>query len=100
MHDGIPQTHFSAETVEPIISPSQRLLSLEGHPLRVWRIDNGQIVVTYWNCDVKTCGVLIGLAGYGYTFEESCQDYINKISGKTLVFNAFTKSREEVKVLF
>lgn len=100
MHDGIPQTHISAETVEPVIPPSQRLLSLEGHPLLFWKNDNDQIIVAYWDCDIKGYGVLIGESGCGYTFEEACQDYIRKISGKTLVFHACTKSREEVKVMF
>lgn len=94
------QGYLSSGPILSATMPSQRLLSLQGHPLKVWKTDENNIHVEYYDCDVKGYGVLIGESGCGNTFEEACQDYINKISGKTLVFNACTKSREEVKVLF
>lgn len=76
-----------------------RLLSLQGEQLEVWKTDNTTLCVSYAHCDVKDGYLLISEFGSGTTFYDACEDYYKKICGKTLVFNACTKHRKEVKVL-
>lgn len=80
---------------------SDILLSLEGANLEVWRYatKDGGIGVCYQHCEVKDGPFLIGVHGGGSTFEEACEAYLEKIRGKTLLFNACSSSRHEVKVL-
>lgn len=78
---------------------SERLLKLDKH-LDVWKFaDSDDVGVSYERCDVKEYGALIGAFGRGKDFEEACENYIDKISGKTLVFDADTDYRKEVTVL-
>lgn len=77
----------------------ERLLSLSGKRLEVWKIPNGDVAVSYQGAGVKSNDFLIFVFGRGSTFEDACKDYLSKISGKTLVFNAFSESRKEVIVL-
>ena len=78
---------------------SEKLLNLENRMLKVGRNINGKVYVHYERCDVKDWCFLIGTYGTGNSFEEACEDYLNKISGKTIVFDAESRNREEVKVL-
>ena len=78
---------------------SEKLLNLENRMLKVGKNINGKVYVHYESCDVKDGCFLIGAYGTGNNFEEACEDYLNKISGKTIVFNAESSNREEVKVL-
>lgn len=82
---------------------SDVLLSLEWHNLSVKKIhsSNGreEIAVEYEHCEIKDDAVLVGAFGTGYDFEQACEDYLNKIRGKTLVFNACSDNRKEVTVL-
>lgn len=75
------------------------LLSLEHKHLEVWKVPDGEIAVCYEHCEVKEGMFLHAIYGTGDTFYEACEDYLNKIRGKTLVFNACTNRREEVRVL-
>lgn len=79
---------------------SVKLLKLEGHDLIVWRIVNdGPICVAYKDCMLEDVGGFLGMFGEGCTFEEAAEDYLQKISGKTLVFEANTPLEKRVKVL-
>lgn len=80
---------------------SDLLLSLESGHLEVWRFQNqsGRIGVSYKNAEVKEGSFLRGTFGSGKTFDEACEDYLNQIRGKTLVFNAYSDMRREVKIL-
>lgn len=60
---------------------------------------HGKVYVHYENCYVKEDCFLIGTFGTGCDFEEACEDYLNKISGKTIVFNPKSSNREEVKLI-
>lgn len=77
------------------------LLSLNNSSLEVWRYqtNGGGIGVCYKNCEIKDGPFLVGVHGGGTTFEEACEAYLEKIRGKTLVFNACSLSRREVKIL-
>lgn len=75
------------------------LLSLEHERLEVWKVPDGKIAVSYENCEVKSGAFLIGKFGTGNTFAEACEDYLNQLHGKTLVFNAYGQRRKEIRVL-
>lgn len=74
-----------------------RLLNLTR--LEVWRIPSGELAVAYRGAEIKRDGFLVSEFGAGRTFESACEDYLAKISGETLVFNAYSESRKEVNVL-
>ncbi len=74
------------------------LLSL-GERIEVWKIPNGEVAVSYEHCEVKEGYFLKGTYGTGKTFEDACEAYLNEIHGKTLVFNAYSGRRNEVRVL-
>lgn len=78
---------------------SEKLLNLKGRMLSVGKNINGKVYVHYERCDIKDGCFLIGSYGTGSDFESACEDYLNKISGHTIVFNAESSNREEVKVL-
>ena len=78
---------------------SNRLLNLELHRLEVWRTSQKVVCVAYQKCEVKDGVALSSFFGEGLTFEDACEDYLRKISGKTLVFDACTDKRKEIIVL-
>lgn len=78
---------------------SDRLLALENKRLMVFKDVSNNICVHYEDCDVKDGVALRGVCGRAATFEYACEDYLRQISGKTLVFNAFSDTREEIRVL-
>jgi hypothetical protein len=75
-----------------------RLLNLSER-LEVWRVPGGEIAVAFQSCEVKDGYFLISEFGTGSTFNEAVDDYLEKISGKRLVFNACSENRHEVLVL-
>ena len=75
----------------------QRLLKLSER-LEVWGGGRG-VCVSLKNCEIKDGGFLISTFGTGYTFDEAVDDYRKIISGKRLVFNAYSPNRKEVLVL-
>lgn len=77
---------------------SDILLSLQHRDLEVWKVDDS-ICVSYHGANVKDGIFLVSTFGVGPDFESACDDYLDKIRGKTLVFNAFSKEREEVTIL-
>jgi len=89
---------LTAEEVGGWMSAIDKLLRLEDETLTVDKDIYGRICVHYTNAYVKSAGVLIGVCGRGQTIEEACQDYLDQISGKTLVIDAFGH-RKEVIVL-
>lgn len=77
---------------------SEKLLNL-GKRILVAKNIYGKVYVHYENCYVKDDCFLVGEYGTGNNFEEACEDYLNEISGKTIVFKDAYNNREEVKVL-
>lgn len=77
----------------------RRLLKCNIERLEVWETVAGVVCVKFQNCEVKGAGVLIDTFGRGLTFEDACENYLNEVSGKTLVFNACSENRKEVTVL-
>lgn len=77
---------------------SEKLLNL-GKRILVDKNIYGKVYVHYENCYVKDDCFLVGAYGTGNNFEEACEDYLNEISGKTIVFKDAYNNCEEVKVL-
>lgn len=75
----------------------ERLLNLSAHRLEVFRAEH-QIAVMFSGSDISDGVVRKGIFGTGVTFEDACEDYLNKISGKKLIFG-FGDNREEINVL-
>lgn len=76
----------------------ERLLNTDYH-LDVFQWNNGRergISVHFQDAEIKDGMFLVGTFGSGQTFEEACEDYIRQISGKTLVFHAYTDHRKEI----
>lgn len=81
-------------------NPVRRLLGLEDHHLEVWLNADNKVCVAYTNCEVKMgVGFLKTEYGVGNTFYDACEDYFDRISGKTLVFDSQSPNRKEVIVL-
>lgn len=78
---------------------SDILLSLDHERLEVFKSIDGYIGVSYRNAEVKDGMFLISNSGWGNDFEEACSDYLNKIRGKKLVFDARSDDRREIMVL-
>ena len=79
------------------MSAIERLLNIASHSLEVFKTGE-EIAVMYLGGEIRDGIVRIGEFGIGTTVEEACEDYLNKISGKTLVFG-FGENRKEIKVL-
>lgn len=77
---------------------SDILLSLDGEHLEVFKNRLG-VCVEYKGAEVKDGMFLISEYGVGVDFESACDDYLNKIRGKKIVFNACSSSRKEVVIL-
>lgn len=76
---------------------SEILFSLGEH-LEVFTNSLG-VCVEYKGAEVKDGMFLISEYGIGRDFESACDDYMDKIRGKKLVFNAGSSARREVQVL-
>lgn len=93
------QTKFTTEN-----KAYMKLLDL-GYDLIVWRarclrkaIENGSICVAIRDLKVKNNnGDLIEEFGKGFTFESACEDYMNRIQGRLLVFD--DGSGKEITIL-
>lgn len=77
------------------MSDFDRLLNFDEN-LEVWRVPSGEICVKFCDTHVKGAGVLIGTFGCGKDIYEASSDYMQKISGKTLVIEKYGHRREAV----
>ena len=76
---------------------SDRLLNLM--ELRVDKDCNGRVLVNFPDTYIADGGAYCGLFGRGETFEEACDDYMEQISGKTLVVHPGCENRKEIWVI-
>ena len=77
---------------------SEILLALNGKHLEVFKVKDF-VCVLYKGAEIKDGCFLKTDYGVGLDFESACDDYISKIRGKRLVFNAGTNDREDIMVL-
>ena len=75
-------------SIEELVRSAQKTLQIHS-------AYDGRIIVAFEHCDVKDGFFLAGEYGVGNTVAEAVDDYVRKISGKKLVFNAGTKHRTE-----
>ena len=75
----------------------ERLLRLSGHNLVVFYAEES-IAVEYEDAEVTDGVFRKGIYGTGETFEQACEDYIEKITGKTLVFGYGDKRKEVIVI--
>ena len=78
---------------------SDILLALDNERLEVFKNRVSTISVKYKGAEIKDGYFLISCCGNGKSFEDACDDYLNKIRGKKLVFDACSDDRREVTVL-
>lgn len=78
---------------------SDILLSLDGECLEVSKNNGGGINVCYQGAKIKDGTFLIYDLGRGRDFEEACDNYLSKIRGKKIVFDADINDRREIIVL-
>lgn len=64
----------------------------------VYMNPDNKYYVKFNNSEVKGMGVLTGVTGYGNTVEDAVKDYCKRISGKTLVLDAYTNNRKEINL--
>lgn len=81
------------------MNPSGVLLKVPGTELVVSCVD-GEYRVQFAKAEVKNGIFLRGECGRGSTFEMACEDYMMRISGQTIVFDAYSSNRREVTCLF
>lgn len=77
----------------------QRLLTLEGEVVKVFKAYDGRILVWYEDGYIKCGCQLVGEYGEGDTPEDAAEDYLAKVSGQKLVFHPTSSARKEVFVL-
>lgn len=78
---------------------STRLMRLRVY-LIVFTSDDGLVHVRYEGGYILDDEAEILVSGCGLNFEEACESYLNKISGKRLrIYDPYTNDRREVTVL-
>lgn len=78
---------------------STKLMRL-GVYLIVFTSVDGLVHVRYKGGYILDNGAEILMSGCGLNFEEACESYLNKISGKRLrIYDPYTNDRREVTVL-
>lgn len=53
--------------------------------------------VSFPKSEIASKGMLIGKFGNGNTIDEALKDYADELSEETIIFNAYTSSRKEIK---
>ena len=77
---------------------SDILLSLDNESLKVFKNDYDDICVRYVGANVEDNYFIKVVWGAGKDFESACDDYLNQIRGKKLVFDAYNNKRREVLI--
>lgn len=78
----------------------EQLVTNSGKALVINKDIDDNFVVYMDKCSIYNNPGALGAAGRGKTVEQAAKDYIQKISGKTLVFNYGTESERFAKFIF
>ena len=78
----------------------EQLVTNSGEPVVITKDTNDNFVVLMDKCAVYNNPGALGVGGRGKTVEQAAKDYIQQISGKTLVFNYDTESERFAKFIF
>ena len=77
----------------------EQLIKASGEIVIISRNVNNNFVVHFDHCCVYNNPGALGEFGIGTTINDAVKDYINKISGKRLVFNYGTSSERFAKFI-
>lgn len=78
----------------------EQLVSNSGEPVVISKDIDDNFVVLMDKCAVYNNPGALGVCGRGKTVEQAAKDYIQQISGKTLVFNYDTEDERFAKFIF
>ena len=78
----------------------EQLVNNSGETIVIGKDINDNFVVCMDKCAVYSNPGALGECGRGRTIEQAAKDYVQKISGKTLVFNYDTDSERFAKFIF
>lgn len=78
----------------------EQLVNNSSEHVVIYKDLNDNFVVWMDKCSIYNNPGALGVAGRGKTIEQATKDYIQKISGKTLVFNYDTESERFAKLIF
>ena len=78
----------------------EQLVTNSGETVVINKDLNDNFVVCMDTCSVYCNPGALGVCGIGKTVEQAAKDYVQKISGKTLVFNYATESERFAKFIF
>ena len=78
----------------------EQLVTNSGESVIISKDINDNFVVRMAKCDVYNNPGALGVCGRGKTVEQAAKDYIQQISGKTLVFNYDTEDERFAKFIF
>lgn len=78
----------------------EQLVTNSGESVVISKDSYDNFVVWIDKCSIYNNPGALGAAGRGETIEQAVRDYIQKISGKTLVFNYGTESESFAKFIF
>lgn len=78
----------------------EQLVTNSGETLVINKDIDDNFVVLMDKCSIYNNPGALGVCGRGKTVEHAVKDYIQQISGKTLVFNYGTESERFAKFIF
>ena len=78
----------------------EQLVTNSGEPVVITKDSSDNFVVWMDKCSIYNNPGALGVCGRGKTVEQAAKDYIQQISGKTLVFNYDTESERWAKFIF
>lgn len=78
----------------------EQLVTNSGETVVINKATHDDFIVWMDKCSIYNNPGALGVAGRGKTIEQAAKDYIQKISGKTLVFNYGTESERFAKFIF
>ena len=78
----------------------EQLVTNSGEPVVINKDIDDNFVICMDRCSIYNNPGALDIGGRGKTIEQAVKDYIQKISGKTLVFNYGTDSERFAKFIF
>lgn len=78
----------------------EQLVANSGEPVVITKDIYDNFVVCMDNCSIYNNPGALDICGRGRTVERAAKDYIQKLSGKTLVFKYGTESERFAKFIF
>jgi hypothetical protein len=90
--------HAIRMTLKEFAERHDLVMEVGERPRWGWKDDSSRWHAAFKGAEVKCDGVLIGEWGEGPTPEGAIADYASKLPGETLVIDAYTDRRREIRV--